>query len=140
MTSYWPSLIGGMLLGLSAVLLLLLNGRIAGISGMLGAVAITPQRGQVAWRVLFLLGMVVAATAWMSLVPGAPQPRTGLSPVLLIAAGLLVGFGSRMGNGCTSGHGVCGLGRLSWRSLAAVMTFMVTAIGTTFVVRHVVGG
>ena len=89
---------------------------------------------------LFLLGMVAAATAWMSLVPGAAQPRTGLSPVLLIAAGLLVGFGSRMGNGCTSGHGVCGLGRLSWRSLAAVMTFMVTAIGTTFVVRHVVGG
>ena len=140
MSGWLGALAGGVLIGLSATLLLWLNGRIAGISGMLGAVAITPQRGQVAWRVLFLLGMVAAATAWMSLVPGAAQPRTGLSPVLLIAAGLLVGFGSRMGNGCTSGHGVCGLGRLSWRSLAAVMTFMVTAIGTTFVVRHVVGG
>lgn len=140
MSGWLMALAGGVLIGLSATLLLWLNGRIAGISGMVGAVAITPQRGQVAWRLLFLLGMVVAAALWMHLVPGAPQARSGLSPMWLVPAGLLVGFGARMGNGCTSGHGVCGLGRLSRRSLVAVLTFMATAIATTFVIRHVVGG
>ena len=86
---------------------------------------------------MFLLGLIVAAGLYMALVPGAPLPRTDYSRVGLVVAGLLVGFGTRMGNGCTSGHGVCGLGRLSMRSLAAVLTFMATAIATTFLVRHV---
>ena len=82
-------------------------------------------------------GLIVAAGLYMALVPGAPLPRTDYSRVGLVVAGLLVGFGTRMSNGCTSGHGVCGLGRLSLRSLAAVLTFMATAIVTTFLVRHV---
>ena len=96
-----------------------------------------PRQGDVAWRASFLVGLIAAGAAWLWLVPGAYTPRQGFPPVLLVVAGLLVGFGTRLGNGCTSGHGVCGLGRLSLRSLAAVMTFMVTAIATTYIVRHV---
>ncbi|WP_054660560.1 YeeE/YedE family protein, partial [Stenotrophomonas pictorum] len=91
---------------------------------------------ETAWRVLFLLGLIGAGAAWLLLVPGAYTPRQGFPVWMLVVAGLLVGFGTRMGNGCTSGHGVCGLGRLSPRSFAAVLTFMATAIVTTFVVRH----
>ena len=139
MSAAWPgALAGGVLIGLSATLLLWLNGRIAGVSGILGGV-LFPIAGDVAWRALFLLGLVAAAGAYTTLVPGAPLPRTDFSHAGLVAAGLLVGFGTRMGNGCTSGHGVCGLGRLSWRSLAAVMTFMATAMATTFAVRHLGG-
>ncbi len=135
--STWPvALAGGVLVGLAATLLLWLNGRIAGISGIVGGVLL-PQRGEVAWRLAFLLGLVVAGAAWLWWVPGAYAPRQGFPPALLVAAGLLVGFGTRMGNGCTSGHGVCGLGRLSLRSLAAVLAFMATAIATTYLVRHV---
>jgi len=135
--SAWPvALAGGVLIGLAATLLLWLNGRIAGISGIVGGVLL-PQRGEVAWRLAFLLGLVVAGAAWLWWVPGAHAPRQGFPPALLVAAGLLVGFGTRMGNGCTSGHGVCGLGRLSLRSLAAVLAFMATAIATTYLVRHV---
>lgn len=135
--SAWPAaLAGGVLIGLAATLLLWLNGRIAGISGIVGGVLL-PQRGEVAWRLAFLLGLIAAGAAWLWWVPGAYVPRQGFPPVLLVAAGLLVGFGTRMGNGCTSGHGVCGLGRLSPRSLAAVLVFMATAIATTWIVRHV---
>jgi uncharacterized membrane protein YedE/YeeE len=135
-TSTWlTALAGGVLIGLSATLLLWLNGRIAGVSGILGGV-LFPSAGEVSWRVAFLAGLIVAGGLYMTLVPGAPLPRTDFSRTGLILAGLLVGFGTHMGNGCTSGHGVCGLGRLSLRSLAAVMTFMATAIATTFVVRH----
>lgn len=135
--SAWPAaLAGGVLIGLAATLLLWLNGRIAGISGIVGGVLL-PQRGEVAWRLAFLLGLVAAGAAWLWWVPGAYAPRQGFPPALLVAAGLLVGFGTRMGNGCTSGHGVCGLGRLSPRSLAAVLVFMATAIATTYIVRHV---
>lgn len=129
------ALSGGVLIGLSAVLLLWLNGRVAGISGIAGGVLV-PHRGDVAWRVAFLVGLVAAGGAVMAWWPGAPQPRTGMSPSLLLIAGLLVGFGTRMGNGCTSGHGVCGLGRFSGRSLAAVLVFMATAMATVFVMRH----
>lgn len=129
------ALAGGVLIGLSAVLLLWLIGRVAGVSGIVGGVML-PRRGDVAWRVAFLLGLVVAGGAVMALWPGAPQPRSGSSPGLLAVAGLLVGFGTRMGNGCTSGHGVCGLGRLSMRSLVAVLVFMATAMATVLVVRH----
>ena len=133
--TWMAALAGGVLIGLSATLLLWLNGRIAGISGIVNGV-VFPRAGEVWWRIAFLLGLVIAAGLYMAFVPGAPLPRTDFSRFGLIAAGLLVGFGTRMGNGCTSGHGVCGLGRLSTRSFAAVATFMATAIATTFVVRH----
>lgn len=140
MTQAWLiALAGGVLIGLSATLLLWLNGRVAGVSGILNGV-IFPASGEVAWRVAFLLGLIIAAGLYMALVPGAPLPRSDFSRVGLVVAGLLVGFGTRMGNGCTSGHGVCGLGRLSMRSLVAVVTFMAAAITTTFVMRHVWGG
>ena len=133
--SWLVALAGGVLIGLSATLLLLLNGRVAGVSGILGGV-LFPQRDDVSWRLMFLLGLVVAAGLYMAFVPGALLPRSDFSRAGLVIAGLLVGFGTRMGNGCTSGHGVCGLGRLSMRSLAAVLTFMATAMATTFVTRH----
>lgn len=135
MTTWMIALAGGVLIGLSATMLLWLNGRVAGVSGILNGV-IFPNAGDVSWRAMFLLGLIVAAGLYMALVPGAPLPRTDYSRAALVVAGLLVGFGTRMGNGCTSGHGVCGLGRFSMRSLAAVLTFMATAIATTFVVRH----
>ncbi|MCM2309816.1 MAG: YeeE/YedE family protein [Steroidobacteraceae bacterium] len=135
MTTWMIALAGGVLIGLSATLLLWLNGRVAGVSGILNGV-LFPNAGDVSWRAMFLLGLIVAAGLYMALVPGAPLPRTDYSRVALVVAGLLVGFGTRMGNGCTSGHGVCGLGRFSMRSLAAVLTFMATAIATTFVVRR----
>ncbi len=136
MSTWISALAGGVLIGLAATLLLWLTGRIAGISGIVGGV-LQPRQGDVAWRASFLVGLIAAGAAWLWLVPGAYTPRQGFPPVLLVVAGLLVGFGTRLGNGCTSGHGVCGLGRLSLRSLAAVMTFMVTAIATTYIVRHV---
>jgi uncharacterized membrane protein YedE/YeeE len=129
------ALAGGVLIGLSATLLLWLNGRVAGVSGIVNGV-LFPRADDVAWRVAFLAGLVIAAGLYMAFVPGAPMPRTDFPRAGLIVAGLLVGVGTRMGNGCTSGHGVCGLGRLSIRSLAAVATFMATAVATTFVVRH----
>ena len=136
MTQWMTALTGGVLIGLAATLLLWLNGRIAGISGIFGGVLL-PKSGDSAWRAAFLIGLIVAAGLYMALVPGAPLPRTDFSRAGLVLAGVLVGFGTRMGSGCTSGHGVCGLGRLSLRSLVAVVTFMATAIVTTFLVRHV---
>lgn len=133
--TWWTALAGGVLIGLSATLLLWLNGRVAGVSGIIGGV-VYRVRGDVAWRAAFLVGLVLAAGLYMALVPGAPQPRAGFPPLALVAAGLLVGFGTSMGNGCTSGHGVCGIGRLSTRSIVAVVTFMATAVATTFVVHH----
>lgn len=138
MTSWIFALAGGVLIGLAATLLLWLNGRIAGISGVLGGV-LFPQRSDLRWRIAFLVGLVLAAGLYLAVAPGAHAPREGFSRAGLLAAGLLVGVGTRMGNGCTSGHGVCGLGRLSMRSLAAVLTFMATAIVTTFLIRHVLG-
>ena len=138
MSGWQGALAGGVLIGLAATLLLWLNGRIAGVSGVLGGV-LFPQRGDVAWRIAFLVGLVAAAGAYFALVPGAYTPREDFPRGSLLAAGLLVGFGTRLGNGCTSGHGVCGLGRLSLRSLVAVITFMATAIVTTYVSRRLGG-
>lgn len=138
MSGWGFSLVGGILIGLAATLLLWANGRIAGVSGI-GNGVLLPRRGDLGWRILFLLGLIAGAGLWFAVEPGSYVPREGFSRGLLIAAGLLVGFGARMGNGCTSGHGVCGLGRLSWRSLAAVLTFMGTAILTTWVMRHGLG-
>jgi len=132
------ALAGGVLIGLSAVVLLLLNGRIAGISGIALGLLERGRASEWAWKAAFVLGLVgagVAVLAWQGAAPASPA-----SPPVLVAAGLLVGVGTALGNGCTSGHGVCGLGRLSGRSLVAVLTFMATAIATVFVVRHVLGG
>ena len=140
MSATWVlALAGGVLIGLSATVLLWLNGRVAGVSGILNGV-LFPAADEVAWRAAFLAALIVSAGLYMALVPGAPLPRSEFSRSGLLLAGLLVGFGTRMGSGCTSGHGVCGLGRLSLRSLVAVLTFMATAMLTTYVVRHAWAG
>ncbi|MGK7943960.1 MAG: YeeE/YedE family protein [Microcystaceae cyanobacterium] len=129
------ALIGGMLIGLSATILLAYDGRIAGISGMVnGAIKFKPEEN---WRWLFIIGMLVGGFLYEYLLPTTPTPSSSLAPISMIIGGFLVGVGTRMGNGCTSGHGVCGLGRLSFRSLMAVITFMITAILTVFLTRHV---
>jgi hypothetical protein len=129
------ALIGGILIGLSATLLLALNGRIAGISGIVNG-AITFSKEEI-WRWIFILGMLLGGIFYEYGLASQPTPAAALTPWAMIIGGFLVGFGTRMGSGCTSGHGVCGLGRLSMRSLVAVLTFMITAILTVFVVRHV---
>lgn len=132
------SLIGGVLLGLSATLLLLFNGRIAGISGIFNGL-INPGQKDKAWRGLFLVGLILGAAAYVWSIPGGAPVPLALPTGMLLLAGFLVGFGSRMGSGCTSGHGVCGLGRFSMRSLAATLTFMATGVLTVYVVRHLMG-
>ncbi|MDA0663722.1 MAG: YeeE/YedE family protein [Proteobacteria bacterium] len=129
---------GGALIGLGAALLLLLNGRIAGISGIVSG-ALSRPAGDTQWRLLFIAGLVLGVGAIVWTMPLPFTPRTGFSPAILVLAGLLVGFGSRLGSGCTSGHGVCGLARFSPRSLVATLTFMTTGIATVYVVRHLAG-
>lgn len=139
MGAAWLSaLAGGVLIGLAATLLLWLTGRVAGVSGILGGVLV-PGDGERAWRWAFLAGLVGVGGIAIHLLPAMATPRDGFPPLMLVAAGLLVGFGASLGNGCTSGHGVCGLGRLSPRSLVAVAIFMATAVATTWVVRHAWG-
>lgn len=133
----WASLAGGILIGLAAALLLLANGRVAGISGILGGL-LRPATGDVAWRVAFLAGLFLAPLVWLTL-RAMPPAQIDHSPTLLALAGLLVGLGTRFGSGCTSGHGVCGIARLSPRSLTATACFMVAGIVTVFIVRHVLG-
>lgn len=130
------ALIGGLLIGASATLLLWLNGRLAGISSIANGL-LAWSKGDVAWRLLFLGGLVAGAAAYYAVAGGAPVSRESFPPWLLAAGGVLVGFGTSLGSGCTSGHGVCGLGRLSLRSLVATIVFLVAGIATTFVVRHV---
>lgn len=134
-----PALVGGLLIGASASALLLLNGRIAGVSGIL-ANAIVPEEGDRGWRVTFLAGLVVGglALAWLHPAAFAGAPTGSLVPV--VAAGLAVGFGTRLGGGCTSGHGVCGIARLSARSIVATLVFMAAGAATVFVARHLLGG
>ncbi len=131
---------GGLLIGGAAALLLLLTGRIAGVSGMVATFVRIADSGP-PWRLAaaFVIGLPLGA-AIVSLVVRQPDIEVTNSVPLLVAAGLLVGFGTRVGNGCTSGHGVCGIGRLSARSIAATLTFMVAAVTTVFIARHVVGG
>ena len=126
---------GGILIGLSAVLLLALNGRIAGISNLLGGLVGGPA-ADIPWRLLFLAGLVAGVAVFQGAVAHVPEARMAFPPWLLAAGGLLVGFGTSLGNGCTSGHGVCGLGRLSLRSLVAVLVFLGTGVVTATVVRH----
>ena len=129
------ALAGGALIGLASVWLLAVNGRIAGVSGILHGIFSPPDAE---WRAWFLSGLLLAGLAWQA--AGAPVPlREGFPLGWVAAAGLLVGFGTRMGGGCTSGHGVCGLGRLSARSLIAVITFMAAGMVSVFIVRHLLG-
>lgn len=134
-----PALLGGILIGLSAVLLLLTDGRIAGISGIVAGL-LAPQRGETGWRIAFIAGLIGAPLLLSGLVGAGPPISIAQSPALLVCAGLFVGFGTRLGGGCTSGHGVCGLARLSLRSIVATLTFLLTAGLTVFVVRHAWGG
>lgn len=131
---------GGLLIGTAAALLLLLTGRIAGVSGMIAA-TMRMGAGDTPWSqaTAFLVGLPIGA-AVIALLVRRPEVIVTSSVPLLIVAGLLVGFGTRLGKGCTSGHGVCGMARLSPRSIAATATFMASAVATVFVVRHVVGG
>ena len=132
------SLIGGLLIGLSAAALLLGQGRIAGITGIVDG-ALRPRAGELGWRLSFLAGLVGAGLVLVRLWPRAFPTSLSASPWLLVVAGLLVGFGTRLGNGCTSGHGVCGIGRTSKRSLVATMSFMAAGMATVFVLHHLVG-
>lgn len=132
------ALSGGILIGLSVTLLLLCNGRIAGISGILGGL-IAGGKAELGWRIAFLAGIVMGAFIFHWLRPEYYQPRTGFPPGLLVLAGFLVGFGTRMGNGCTSGHAICGIARLSLRSVVATVAFMTAGFITVYVVRHLAG-
>ena len=130
----WASLVGGLMLGLAVAMFLLLNGRVLGVSGILGGL-LRPAPGDRLWRVLLLAGLL-AAPLLMNWVRPMATPRIDAGWAVLIAAGLLVGWGTSMGSGCTSGHGVCGLSRLSPRSLVATLAFMGMGMATVFVVRH----
>ena len=131
--------IGGVLIGLSAVLLMLLTGRIAGISGIFSG--LLNLRGEdKGWRIAFLAGLILAPiiAGWIGY--GMAPPTLPANWVIITAAGLLIGFGTRLGGGCTSGHGICGVGRLSLRSIAATIVFMTTAVITVAITHHVLGG
>ena len=131
----WAALAGGILLGLASALFVLLNGRILGISGIVGGL-LRPRAGDMGWRLAFVLGMLVAPGLYW-LVVGPMQPRIDANWGMVVIAGLLVGVGTRYGSGCTSGHGVCGLSRMSPRSLVATLAFMGAGFVTVFLIRHV---
>ncbi|MBE0484846.1 YeeE/YedE family protein [Marinobacter sp.] len=131
------ALAGGILIGLAAASFLLLNGRIAGISGILGGL-LTPTKHDIIWRVAFLAGLIGAPAIWMLMAELPPIEINAGYPALIIA-GLLVGIGTRYASGCTSGHGVCGLSRLSLRSLVATLSFMAAGFVSVFVIRHLIG-
>ena len=130
----WAALSGGLLIGLAAALFILFNGRIAGISGIVGGL-LRPKAGDATWRVAFIAGLLAAPWLFQAIAP-LPEIHVAAGTGTLILAGLLVGIGTRYGAGCTSGHGVCGLARLSPRSLVATASFMLAGFVTVFVVRH----
>lgn len=132
----WPSLAGGLLIGLAVAVFLFFNGRIAGISSIVGGL-LRPAKGDIGWRIAFLSGLVLSPAAF-SMVAPVPAVQIDADTSVLIVAGLLVGIGTRYGSGCTSGHGVCGLSQRSPRSLAAVAAFMSAGFLTVFVVRHLI--
>lgn len=133
----WMSLSGGILLGIASAVFILINGRILGISGILGGL-LAPKTGDVGWRIAFVLGMLAAPITMSLLTPDdfISAPRIEAGYALIVIAGLLVGYGTRLGSGCTSGHGVCGLSRLSPRSLVATGIFMAAGFAIVFVIRH----
>lgn len=141
MTEFTPieALVGGGLIGVAAVMLMALNGRVAGISGIVGGLFSTGA-DDLGWRVAFIAGLIAAPLLYGFGAGGVPEITIQASTPMMVVAGLLVGFGSRLGTGCTSGHGVCGVARMSRRSLAATVTFMASGVATVFVVRHVIGG
>ena len=138
-TDYVHALLGGVLIGLAAVLLLVSDGQIAGISGMVGG-ALRPIRPENGWRLGFLAGLVAGGLAFFRAGWPVYTALNGRSLGAIVAAGLLVGFGTQIGSGCTSGHGVCGIGRLSGRSLVATLTFMATGVLTVYIVEHLLNG
>lgn len=140
MSEFTPfsAMIGGMLIGGSAALLLLLIGRIAGITGIIGGI-LQPARGELGWRLAFVAGLLMAPVIHTGAGGALPPVEITSSTSLLILAGVLVGVGTRLSQGCTSGHGVCGIGRGSPRSVAATAVFVTTAVLTVFVTRHVAG-
>lgn len=133
----WSSLVGGIVIGLATAMFLLLNGRIAGISGILGGL-LRPTKGDVGWRVAFVVGLIFSPMAFSVAAP-LPAVQIDADATFLIMAGLLVGIGTRYGSGCTSGHGVCGLSRLSPRSMVATALFMLAGFVTVFITRHLIG-
>jgi uncharacterized protein len=141
MTEFSPlsGLIGGLMIGLASVLMLLGVGRIAGISGIYSGL-LTPAKGDVGWRLMFIGGLILGGAIWPWLTGNSLPVKLQAGWPVMLLAGLLVGFGTRLGGGCTSGHGVCGIGRLAPRSMVATLTFMTVAGITTFVVRHLLGG
>lgn len=134
----FSAMLGGLLIGLAATLMLWTNGRIAGISGILGGVLV-PKKADTLWRVCFLAGMILGPVAYMLVSGRELEIVSQASPLLTVAAGLAVGYGTRMGSGCTSGHGICGISRLSARSVLATGVFMGSGIATVFFTRHVLG-
>ena len=135
----WASLTGGVLLGVASAMFILLNGRILGISGILGGL-LPPKLGDSVWRIAFLLGMFSAPLVFTALAPAgfASAPRIDATELTVIAAGLLVGIGTRYASGCTSGHGVCGLSRMSPRSLVATLSFMGAGFIAVYLIRHII--
>lgn len=134
----YSALFGGLLIGLGATVMLLLNGRITGISGILSGL-LTPVKGDSLWRGCFLFGMIAGTTLFINFFPQPLAPRLNFPLELLIIGGFLVGLGTRLGNGCTSGHGVCGIARLSIRSIIATLVFMFSGGVSVFIIRHVIG-
>ena len=137
----WMSLSGGVLLGVASAMFILLNGRVLGISGIVGGL-LPPRTGDAAWRIAFLLGMAAAPLVYLALAPSelVQAPRIDAGYPLIVVAGLLVGFGTRYGSGCTSGHGVCGISRMSPRSMLATVSFMAAGFLVVFVARHIFQG
>ncbi len=135
----WASLFGGILIGLAAVILFAGNGRLAGVSGIIGG-ALGARGRELYWRLAFLLSLLLGPLAWTTISGSEPAIAITADRGILVVGGLLVGLGTQMGGGCTSGHGICGMARLSLRSIVAVGVFMVVAFATVFVSRHVVGG
>jgi uncharacterized membrane protein YedE/YeeE len=141
MENFTPLLsgIGGILIGLGAALMLVFNGRIAGISGIFEGVVV-PDQGSFGWKAAFIGGLLVGGAVMFAVAPGWFAVEIEQSTLGFVVAGLLVGFGTRLGNGCTSGHGVCGMSRMSRRSIVATVSFMAAGATTVYVVRHLIGG
>ena len=133
----WSALAGGALIGIAAALLLLVTGRTAGISGIVGGM-LRPSEGDLGWRIAFAAGMILAPMAFLAIAE-LPSPQVAAGYPTLVIGGLLVGLGTRYGSGCTSGHGVCGMARASPRSIVATLAFMLAGIVTVYLVRHVFG-
>lgn len=138
--SWIRAAVGGAMIGLAAALMVVFNGRIAGVSGVLGGLVLDRKGSELPWRALFLGGLMLGALLMMVVRPDLAEATLQTGWLGMVVAGLIVGFGTRMGSGCTSGHGVCGIGRLSQRSIVATCTFMIAGFATVFVLRHLLGG